>query len=49
MSSGGFTPPFVASIDEGTQSCRFMVFDKTGKLVAVHRELKKQIYPQPGW
>jgi glycerol kinase len=45
----GFTTPFVASIDEGTQSCRFMVFDKKGKLVAVHQEQKKQIYPQPGW
>ena len=49
MSADGFTAPFVASIDEGTQSCRFMVFDKTGKLVAVHQEEKKQYYPQPGW
>ena len=32
MAAGDFTTPFVASIDEGTQSCRFMVFDKKGKL-----------------
>lgn len=49
MSAAEFTKPFVASIDEGTQSCRFMVFDKKGKLVAVHQEEKKQYYPQPGW
>ena len=49
MAAGDFTTPFVASIDEGTQSCRFMVFDKKGKLVAVHQQEKQQIYPQPGW
>ena len=44
-----YKTPFVASIDEGTQSCKFMVFDKEGKIVASHQESKKQIYPQPGW
>lgn len=40
---------FVASIDQGTSSSRFMVFDKSGKVVASHQQEHKQYYPQPGW
>lgn len=39
---------FVGSIDQGTTSSRFLIFDKSGEPVAVHQEEFKQIYPQPG-
>jgi len=40
---------FVASIDQGTSSSRFMVFDKAGHVVASHQQEHKQYYPNPGW
>jgi len=40
---------FIASIDQGTTSTRFMVFDHSGKVVAVEQKEHEQIYPQPGW
>lgn len=39
---------FVGSIDQGTTSSRFLIFDKTGEPVAIHQEEFKQIYPNPG-
>ena len=39
---------FVGSIDQGTTSSRFLIFDKNGEPVAVHQEEFKQIYPNPG-
>ena len=39
---------FVGSIDQGTTSSRFLIFDKAGEPVAVHQEEFQQIYPQPG-
>lgn len=40
---------FVGSIDQGTTSSRFLIFNKDGKPVASHQLEFKQIYPQPGW
>lgn len=40
---------FVGSIDQGTTSSRFLVFDKAGEPVAVHQEEFSQIYPHPGY
>lgn len=40
---------FVGSIDQGTTSSRFMIFDKTGAPVAEHQEEFTQIYPHPGY
>jgi len=40
---------YVAAIDQGTTSTRFMVFDRMGKVVAVQHKEHRQIYPQPGW
>ncbi|KAF2215475.1 hypothetical protein CERZMDRAFT_35622 [Cercospora zeae-maydis SCOH1-5] len=40
---------FVGSIDQGTTSSRFLIFDKAGEPVAVHQEEFSQIYPDPGW
>ena len=42
------TETFVGSIDQGTTSSRFLIFDKTGEPVAIHQEEFKQIYPSPG-
>jgi len=44
-----FALPLVGSIDEGTQSCRFLVFDRAGKVVAMRQKSKKQYYPKAGW
>jgi glycerol kinase len=40
---------YVAAIDQGTTSTRFMIFDKKGKVIAVDQKEHKQIYPKPGW
>ncbi|KAK4940885.1 Glycerol kinase, partial [Elasticomyces elasticus] len=40
---------FVGSIDQGTTSSRFLIFDKAGEPVAVHQEEFSQIHPHSGW
>jgi len=40
---------YAAAIDQGTTSTRFMVFDHSGKVVAVEQKEHEQIYPKPGW
>ncbi|KAJ9654604.1 Glycerol kinase [Neophaeococcomyces mojaviensis] len=40
---------FVGSIDQGTTSTRFLIFNKKGEPVASHQIEFKQIYPEPGW
>jgi glycerol kinase len=40
---------FVAALDQGTTSTRFMVFDHDGRVVAVARAPHEQLYPKPGW
>ena len=42
-------PKFVAAIDQGTTSTRFMVFDHGGNVVAADQAEHRQIYPQAGW
>ncbi|KAF1822434.1 glycerol kinase [Dissoconium aciculare CBS 342.82] len=39
---------YVGSIDQGTTSTRFLIFDKQGEIVASHQEEFQQIYPKPG-
>ena len=39
----------IASIDQGTSSSRFMVFDKHGGVVAKHQVEHKQYYPKASW
>jgi len=41
--------PYVAAIDQGTTSTRFMIFDRSGHVIAAHQLEHAQIYPQPGW
>ena len=40
---------YVAAIDQGTTSTRFMIFDHEGNVIAVDQKEHKQIYPKPGW
>jgi glycerol kinase len=40
---------FVASIDQGTTSTRFMIFDHAGREVARHQLEHGQIMPRAGW
>jgi glycerol kinase len=40
---------YVAAIDQGTTSTRFMVFDADGRIVSMAQKEHQQIYPQPGW
>jgi glycerol kinase len=42
-------PKYVAAIDQGTTSTRFIVFDHEGSVVAVDQKEHRQIYPKPGW
>jgi glycerol kinase len=42
-------PKYIAAIDQGTTSTRFMIFDHGGNVIAVEQKEHKQIYPKPGW
>ena len=40
---------YIGAIDQGTTSTRFMVFDKSARIVAVAQKEHEQIFPKPGW
>lgn len=40
---------YAAAVDQGTTSTRFMIFDHSGKVVAIDQKEHEQIYPKPGW
>jgi len=40
---------YVAAVDQGTTTTRFIVFDHAGQVVSLHQLEHQQIYPQPGW
>jgi glycerol kinase len=40
---------YLAALDQGTTSTRFIVFDRGGRVVAQAQEEHEQIYPRPGW
>ena len=42
-------PKYVAAIDQGTTSTRFILFDHGGRVAAIDQKEHRQIYPQPGW
>ncbi len=42
-------PKYVAAIDQGTTSTRFIIFDHSGNIAAVDQKEHEQIYPKPGW
>jgi len=40
---------YLGAIDQGTTSTRFIVFDRTGRIVTSDQREHEQIYPKPGW
>lgn len=40
---------YVAALDQGTTSTRFMIFDRSGGVVAKDQKEHKQLFPRPGW
>ncbi|HKM67614.1 MAG TPA: glycerol kinase GlpK [Candidatus Acidoferrum sp.] len=40
---------YLGAIDQGTTSTRFMVFDRSGRIVSMAQKEHEQIYPKPGW
>lgn len=40
---------YILALDQGTTSCRAILFDKSGAIQAVEQQEFTQIYPQPGW
>jgi glycerol kinase len=40
---------YLGAIDQGTTSTRFIVFDRSGRIVASEQREHQQIYPKPGW
>jgi glycerol kinase len=40
---------YILSLDQGTTSCRAIVFDKLGSIISVAQKEFTQIFPQPGW
>ena len=42
-------PTLIGAIDQGTTSTRFIVFDRSGAIVALAQKEHEQIYPKPGW
>jgi glycerol kinase len=40
---------YLAAIDQGTTSTRFMVFDRSGRIASVAQNEHQQIYTKPGW
>jgi glycerol kinase len=40
---------YLGALDQGTTSTRFIVFDRSGRIVARAQEEHEQIFPSPGW
>jgi glycerol kinase len=40
---------YVAAVDQGTTSTRFMIFDHAGAVAGIAQQEFPQIYPKPGW
>lgn len=40
---------YIGSIDQGTTSTRFILFNKAGDIISIGQKEHQQIYPQAGW
>ncbi|MHA8066098.1 glycerol kinase GlpK [Aquirufa sp. ROCK2-A2] len=40
---------YIGSIDQGTTSSRFIIFNKAGEIISMGQKEHEQIYPQAGW
>jgi glycerol kinase len=41
--------PMILSLDQGTTSCRAIIFDESGAVRAIAQKEFRQIFPKPGW
>ena len=40
---------YIGAIDQGTTSTRFIVFDRSGRVISMAQKEHQQIFPNPGW
>lgn len=40
---------YIGSLDQGTTSTRFIIFNSKGEIISSHQLEHKQIFPKPGW
>jgi glycerol kinase len=40
---------YLGAIDQGTSNTRFIVFERSGRMLACEQREHRQIYPKPGW
>ena len=40
---------YIMAMDQGTTSCRAILFDKNGKICSMAQKEFPQYYPRPGW
>ncbi|HMB62464.1 MAG TPA: FGGY family carbohydrate kinase, partial [Eudoraea sp.] len=40
---------FILALDQGTTSCRAIIFDKKGSIVSTAQKEFTQHFPKPGW
>lgn len=46
---GGYMEKYLMALDQGTTSCRTIIFEKNGRIKSSDQEEFPQIYPKPGW
>ena len=42
-------PAYIGALDQGTTSTRFIIFDRTCRIISIAQQEHEQIYPHPGW
>ncbi len=40
---------YILALDQGTSSCRSIIYDKNFKVLGIEQQEFQQFYPQPGW
>ena len=40
---------YIMALDQGTTSCRCIIYDRKGQVISVAQKEFSQIFPQPGW
>jgi len=40
---------YVGAVDQGTTSTRFIVFDRSGRMIGLDQKEHRQIFLRPGW
>ena len=43
------TEKYILALDQGTSSCRALLFNKTAKVIGIEQQEFTQIFPQAGW